>query len=491
MEAAAHSHEHHEHHEMPTSGSALTGVAFSATLHCLTGCAIGEVTGMVIGTALGFSDWGTIALAVALAFLFGYTLTSLPLLRAGLALAAVIPIALATDTVSIAIMEIVDNAIMLAIPGAMEAGLGDLLFWGGLSVALVIAGAAALPVNRWLITRGKGHAVLHETGIHGGPPTSVVAAVAFVFGAAVHETGIHGGPPVTLVGAVAAVFGTVVLVAEAVDSDGGAMAGHQQSSAGGQAASAEKQEVVRGLAVNDAGMTLALDRTEVEAGRETALRFRIAGSDGQPVRDFAVEHEKRMHLIVVRRDLSGFQHLHPELDQTGTWATPLTIPEAGSYRVFADFKRADSDQTLAADLAVDGPVDWQALPPAADVARTADGYEVRMEGTNSQAGGESELRFSVRRQGQEVEVEPYLGAGGHLVALREGDLAYLHVHPTGNEAGPVAFATEFPSEGRYRLFLQFKHQGEVHTAAFTREVSGDGAPTTPPSADEGGEAHGH
>ena len=424
---------------------------------------------MAIGTALGFSEWGTIALAVALAFLFGYTLTSLPLLRAGLALAAVIPIALATDTVSIAIMEIVDNAIMLAIPGAMEAGLGDLLFWGGLSVALVIAGAAALPVNRWLITRGKGHAVLHETGIHGGPPTSVVAAVA----------------------AVAAVFGTVVLVAEAVDSDGGAMAGHQQSSAGGQAASAEKQEVVRGLAVNDAGMTLALDRTEIEAGRETALRFRIAGSDGQAVRDFAVEHEKRMHLIVVRRDLSGFQHLHPELDQTGTWATPLTIPEAGIYRVFADFKRGESNQTLAADLAVDGPVDWQALPPAADVARTADGYEVRMEGTNSQAGGESELRFSVRRQGQEVEVEPYLGAGGHLVALREGDLAYLHVHPTGNEAGPVAFATEFPSEGRYRLFLQFKHQGEVHTAAFTREVSGDGTPTTPPSADEGGEAHGN
>jgi hypothetical protein len=146
----------------------------------------------VIGTALGFSDLGTIALAVALAFLFGYTLTSLPLLRAGMALAAVVPIALSVDTVSIALMEIVDNAIMVAVPGAMEAGAGDLLFWGTLSVALVVAGVVAFPLNRWLIRRGRGHAILHDTGIHGGPPTSVVATIA----------------------AVAAIFGAVVLVAE-------------------------------------------------------------------------------------------------------------------------------------------------------------------------------------------------------------------------------------------------------------------------------------
>src|SRR5215212_8490536 len=139
---------------MPTSGSALTNVSISATLHCLTGCAIGEVLGMIIGTALGFSNWGTVALAVVLAFFFGYSLTSLPLLRAGLALGAVVPIALASDTLSIAVMELVDNAIVLAIPGAMEAGLGDLLFWGSLAVALVIAGFFALPVNRWLIGRG-------------------------------------------------------------------------------------------------------------------------------------------------------------------------------------------------------------------------------------------------------------------------------------------------------------------------------------------------
>src|SRR3712207_6658876 len=148
MEAATHSHDHHDH-ELPTSGRALDALAISDTLHCLTGCAIGETLGMIIGTALGFSEWGTVALAVALAFLFGYSLTSLPLLRAGLALSAVVPIALATDTFSIAVMEIVDNAIMLAIPGAMEAGLGNELFWGSLSVALVVAGVVAFPVNRW------------------------------------------------------------------------------------------------------------------------------------------------------------------------------------------------------------------------------------------------------------------------------------------------------------------------------------------------------
>jgi Domain of unknown function (DUF4396) len=173
---------------MHVTGRALDALALSATLHCLTGCAIGETLGMVIGTAAGFSEWGTVALAVALAFLFGYTLTSLPLLRAGLALGTVIPIALAADTLSIAVMEVVDNAIMLAIPGAMEAGLGNELFWGSLSVALVIAGVVAYPLNRWLIARGKGHAAVHATGIHGGPSPRVVGAiavVAFVFGVTV------------------------------------------------------------------------------------------------------------------------------------------------------------------------------------------------------------------------------------------------------------------------------------------------------------------
>jgi hypothetical protein len=166
----------------------LTGTAISATLHCLTGCAIGEIAGMILGTAFGLSNGATIALSIALAFVFGYGLTSYPLLRAGLALSAVVPIALASDTLSIATMEVVDNAIVLLVPGAMDAGLGDLLFWGSLAFSLAIAGVAAVPVNRWLIARGKGHAVVHETGIHGGVPIPVVAAIAvaaFVFGSIV------------------------------------------------------------------------------------------------------------------------------------------------------------------------------------------------------------------------------------------------------------------------------------------------------------------
>lgn len=145
---------------------ALSALALSATVHCLTGCAIGEVLGMVIGTALGFSNIGTIVLAIALAFVFGYTLTSLPLLRSGLALATVVPLALAADTVSITVMEIVDNAVMVVIPGAMDAGVGDVTFWASLAIALVIAGIVAFPVNRWLIARGRGHAVVH--GHHAG-----------------------------------------------------------------------------------------------------------------------------------------------------------------------------------------------------------------------------------------------------------------------------------------------------------------------------------
>jgi hypothetical protein len=201
MHTATTPHEHQEHgahhHELPTSGPALTGLAVAATLHCLTGCAIGEVAGMAIGTALGFSELGTVALAVALAFLFGYTLTSLPLLRAGIALSAVVPIALASDTVSIAVMEVVDNGVILVVPGAMEAGLGSLLFWGALSFALAVAFVVTVPVNRWLIARGRGHAAVHRTGVHGGVPPRLVGAIV----------------------AVAFVFGAAVLLAEAFDSD--------------------------------------------------------------------------------------------------------------------------------------------------------------------------------------------------------------------------------------------------------------------------------
>jgi uncharacterized protein DUF4396 len=451
MEASAHAH--HNHHEMPTSGGALTGVAISATLHCLTGCAIGEISGMAIGTALGLSNFATIVLAVALAFFFGYGLTSLPLLRAGLVLSAVIPIALASDTLSIATMEIIDNLIMVVIPGAMHAGLDDVLFWGSLSFALVIAGAVAVPVNRYLIARGKGHAVVHETGIHGGASPRTVGIAA----------------------AIAFVFGTTVLVAETVSGeDDMAHGGHSM------AAAAEAEGTgVPGLAVSDQGMKLQLASTELPRGKRTQLRFRVAGADGRAVRDFDVEHTKRMHLIVARRDMQGFQHLHPRMSSSGEWSTPITVPEAGAYRVFADFKRGGRKQTLGADIGVDGPVDWSALPAPANTATTNTGYRVQVHGDRARAGRETDVRFTVARGGKPVHVDDYLGAKGHLVALREGDLGYLHTHPaghgqaieTGGHDDAIAFATQFPTEGRYRLFLQFKVGGRVHTAAFTREVA--------------------
>ncbi len=192
-----------------------------------------------------------------------------------------------------------------------------------------------------------------------------------------------------------------------------------------------------------------------------------------------------MHLIVVRRDMVGFQHLHPETAGDGTWSTPIEIPEAGSYRVFADFNHEGENSTLAADLAVDGKTDYRELPPQQTETDTDSGYSVGVEGVAASAGKETELRFNVVRGGEAIEVEPYLGADGHLVALREGDLAFLHVHPVAaaghgghqpeSEAAPeeggIRFMTEFPTEGRYRLFLQFQHRGEVHTAAFTREVA--------------------
>ena len=172
----------------------INQMALSATLHCLTGCAIGEVAGMIIGTAFGWSNGATIVLSIVLAFFFGYSLTSLPLLRGGLALAAVVPIALASDTLSIAVMEIVDNAIIVVVPGAIDASLSDLLFWGSLSFALFVAGFCAYPVNRWLLQRGKGHTAVMETGIHGGPNPRVVGVIA----------------------ALAGVFGLVVLAADAL-----------------------------------------------------------------------------------------------------------------------------------------------------------------------------------------------------------------------------------------------------------------------------------
>ena len=179
----------HSQHATTTEGRALTRLAVSATLHCLTGCAIGEVLGMVIGTALGWNDVQTIVLAVALAFVFGYAFTIGPVMRSGLTLRAAVPVALAADTISITVMEIVDNAIMLAVPGAMEAGLDSWLFWGALAFALLVAFVVTVPVNRWLIGRGKGHAVVHQ--YHGGGHQAPAEAPAGEHAARTHEGHPH------------------------------------------------------------------------------------------------------------------------------------------------------------------------------------------------------------------------------------------------------------------------------------------------------------
>jgi hypothetical protein len=219
-----------------------------------------------------------------------------------------------------------------------------------------------------------------------------------------------------------------------------------------------------------AGLSIAEDgyRLDVEADHSPTLRFRVLDAQGQRVHHFSEEHGARLHLIIVRRDLTGYQHLHPRLEADGTWEVPLTFPTAGAYRMFADFETGGKHLTLGADLFVPGRFEPRPLPAPASVA-SVDGYDVEL--TEAEPG---KLHFAVRRDGREIRnIEPYLGARGHLVALREGDLAYLHVHP---EEGPtpgagISFQAEYPSTGNYRLFLQFKHAGRVHTAEFTREVA--------------------
>ncbi|MBX5469579.1 MAG: hypothetical protein IRZ21_06735 [Thermoleophilaceae bacterium] len=265
--------------------------------------------------------------------------------------------------------------------------------------------------------------------------------------------------------------------AEAHGMDG--MAGDTHAAADGERTSAHgpMSMGVRGLAVAENGLRIVVEDPELRRGRTEMLRFRIVDDQGRAVRDFDVEHTKRMHVIVARRDLATFQHLHPVMAADGTWSTPLRLRRAGSYRVFADFSHDGRATTLASDLRVDGAADLVPLPAPASTAKSAGGYAVRLGGGAPRAGQESALRFTITKDGRPVRVEPYLGADGHLVALREGDLAFLHVHPTeqghGTGAGrddSIGFEATFPTSGRYRLFLQFKHEGRVRTVAFTSEV---------------------
>lgn len=224
-----------------------------------------------------------------------------------------------------------------------------------------------------------------------------------------------------------------------------------------------------GLAVSEGGYTLRLESATAPAGRAVPLRFTVEGPGGAPVTAYDVDHEKRLHLIVVRRDLTGFQHVHPELAADGTWSVPVDL-RPGDWRVLADFDPTGGvGTTLGADLAVAG--DYRPAEPAAETttARVGD-YTVTLDG-DLVAGEASTVTLTVTRDGEPVtDLQPYLGAYGHLVALREGDLAYLHVHPEDSEteggtAGPgISFVAEVPTAGRYRLFLDFRHGDVVRTA---------------------------
>jgi hypothetical protein len=269
---------------------------------------------------------------------------------------------------------------------------------------------------------------------------------------------------------VAAALGSLVEPAET--NEGGmeeTMATHTaETDAHGAHASEEADPQPAGLGVAEGGYAVRFAPTQFERGEAGELRFAIETADGEPVTRFDELHDRRMHLIVVRRDGAEFRHLHPEMDAAGTWSVPVRFTEAGVYRAFADFSVDGEQQTLAGDLFVSGG-DFESRPfPAPQEVDSADGYEVHLESGDLVAGEHSELSFAVSRGGQPVDaLAPYLGAKGHLVALREGDLAFLHVHPEGDG---LSFAATFPTAGRYRLYLQFKHEGAVHTAEFTVQV---------------------
>lgn len=276
----------------------------------------------------------------------------------------------------------------------------------------------------------------------------------------------------------------------------GAPEGEGERPAGGHDAPAG------GLQISESGYTLDLKTPRVPAARNTELRFAIRDSTGRQVTAFQREHDKELHLILASQDLTVYRHLHPTRAADGTWRTPANLPAAGGYRLFADFTPAAEEAknlTLGADLAVSGS--YRPAPlPAPSATATVDGYIVTLAGPLNPATA-GELSLKVTRAGRPVtDLEPYLGAYGHLVALRSGDLAYLHVHPNGEpgdgrtKPGPeVSFTATVPSAGAYRLFLDFKHNGTVRTAAFT--VAAGPVPATgdtePAGPSDNAESDGH
>ena len=282
--------------------------------------------------------------------------------------------------------------------------------------------------------------------------------------------------------ALAATFGATYGVGNAVGplshKAQGSAHGDAHAHDDGQAAGGPGQHEAAlpgGLEISQGGYTLDLKTPHIAPGKASELRFAIVrDATGRNVTGFAREHGKELHLIVASRDLTVYRHLHPTRASDGTWSTPVELPEPGAYRVFADFRpQGGEGLTLGADLAAAGTYEPAALPAHTTTAHV-DGYDVKLDGALA-AGADGELKLTVTKDGKPVrDLQPYLGAYGHLVALRAGDLAYLHVHPHGEpgdgetKPGPdVSFTATAPSAGTYRLFLDFKHEGTVHTAAFT------------------------
>lgn len=242
----------------------------------------------------------------------------------------------------------------------------------------------------------------------------------------------------------------------------------------GVAASGPATEHASGLQIAQDGYRLSINDRQRVAGDVAPIEFRILGPDGAAVTAFDTTHDKDLHLVVVRRDLTGFQHLHPTMAADGTWTVPVVLPTAGEYRVFADFvPTGHQGLTLGADLAVAGTYEAEPLPTPTATAVLQDGYAVTLDGTLV-PGSPSVLTLTVAKNGAPVrDLQPYLAAFGHLVVLRDGDLAYLHAHPEGapgdgrTTPGPsIAFTVTAPSAGDYGLFFDFQHADEAHTAAF-------------------------
>ena len=279
---------------------------------------------------------------------------------------------------------------------------------------------------------------------------------------------------------VAAIFGGAMAVGAAVgpiDVGGDAH--------GVEVTAAEIQtDIPRGLAVSANGFRLVVESDSVPAGSATRFAFRIVDESGSPVTEFDELHERRLHLIVVARNLVNYWHLHPTLDDTGVWTADLPALSSGSYRLFADFQPAGAANiTLGTDIAVPGTVTPVAIPKPSPTD-SVDGYTVTLSGDPQI--GRAELAFSVALGGESVRTEPYLGAAGHLVAIRDGDMAFLHVHPLEDDTGDaVTFTGEFPSAGTFRLFLDFAHDDEVRTAAFTVVVADAAASMSTSSHVEG------